>query len=290
MVRRATYTLRYHEKDRTTVRRTTKLLAKHCCSQRSDRAFVYSRSEKDLLWGRQFAELAAAQNWWHDAATLVRVTFAAGLDVKTFHVQTESKLFVWIRGAQSSSENSKTCSTSCIVGTCLLQHRCFLCIASCCTAPSVSTVQSAWTLTSWGSSRSQEYRHHGSSSASSFTPAGCKNFLLDVPNNRPASQSKSSFPSPLSNCLVCRCIGETAIGRRWQPLQARPRDVRNGVPARQAGFLDPGIPKALGGQRPRNTLGVSSGSTTWSSWQVRGTRSHSPFSAISPTSRGTLRG
>ena len=52
-------------------------------------------------------------------------------------------------------EHSKTCSASCW-STCFLQHRCFLCVPPCCTAPSVSTVQSACTLTSWGSSRSQE--------------------------------------------------------------------------------------------------------------------------------------
>ena len=60
-----------------------------------------------------------------------------------------------------SSERQQVCETrsaSCTVGTCLLQHRCFsiLCTAPCCTTPSVSTVQSAWTLTSLGSSRSQK--------------------------------------------------------------------------------------------------------------------------------------
>ena len=126
-------------------------------------------------------------------------------------------------------EHSKTCSASCW-STCFLQHRCFLCVAPCCTAPSVSTVQSAWTLTSWGSSRSQERNdsHDGLCRSvtvvvsMSFTPAGCKNSLLVVPNKdrlRKATQARFHFP--LSNCLVvCRCIGETAIDRRWQPLQA----------------------------------------------------------------------
>ena len=42
----------------------------------------------------------------------------------------------------------------------------FFCTAPCCTAPSVSTVQSAWTLTSRGSSRSQKaYHHHDSHDA-----------------------------------------------------------------------------------------------------------------------------
>ena len=60
------------------------------------------------------------------------------------------------------------CSASCTVGTCLWQHRCIsmFCTAPCCTAPSVSTVQSAWTLTSRGSSGSQKaYHHHDSHDA-----------------------------------------------------------------------------------------------------------------------------
>ena len=49
-----------------------------------------------------------------------------------------------------------------------------------------------------------------SSSASSFTPAGCKNSLLVVPNeDRLRKATQARFPSPLSNCLVVRrCIGE----------------------------------------------------------------------------------
>ena len=44
--------------------------------------------------------------------------------------------------------------------------------------------------------------------------------LLVVPNeDRLRKATQARFPSPLSNCLVCRCIGETAIDRRWQPYR-----------------------------------------------------------------------
>ena len=60
VVRRATYTLRYHEKDRTTVRSSTKPLAKHCCSQRSDRAFVLLTRHASPVLSQSKAQLSAA--------------------------------------------------------------------------------------------------------------------------------------------------------------------------------------------------------------------------------------
>ena len=107
-------------------------------------------------------------------------------------------------------EHSKTCSASCTVGACLLQHRCFLCIAPFCTAPSVSTVQSAWTLTSWGSSRSQEriaimIRMMVCVVTVTVVVSIVIHTLL-VPNEDPLRKAtQARFPSPLSNCLVCRC-------------------------------------------------------------------------------------
>ena len=44
--------------------------------------------------------------------------------------------------------------------------------------------------------------------------------------NMPANEDRlhkatqARFPSPFSNCFVYCCVGETAIDRRWQPLQA----------------------------------------------------------------------
>ena len=101
-------------------------------------------------------------------------------------------------------EHSKTCSASCTVGACLLQHRCFLCIAPFCTA------QSAWTLTSWGSSRSQEriaimIRMIVCVVTVTVVVSIVIHTLL-VPNEHPLRKAtQARFPSPLSNCLVCRC-------------------------------------------------------------------------------------
>ena len=53
------YTLRDHEKDQTTVRSSTKPLAKHCCSQRSDRAFVLLTRHASPVLSQSKAQLSA---------------------------------------------------------------------------------------------------------------------------------------------------------------------------------------------------------------------------------------
>ena len=102
-------------------------------------------------------------------------------------------------------EHSKTCSASCTVGACLLQHvYCTLLHR-----PSVSTVQSAWTLTSWGSSRSQEriaimIRMMVCVVTVTVVVSIVIHTLL-VPNEDPLRKAtQARFLSPLSNCLVCR--------------------------------------------------------------------------------------
>ena len=60
--------------------------------------------------------------------------------------------------------------------------------------------------------RRRQHRHSHQQDARTF----CWLFPMIDPL-RKATQAR--FPSPLSNCLVCRCIGETAIDRRWQPYR-----------------------------------------------------------------------
>ena len=147
------------------------------------------------------------------AAALLRCCRAASL--LPLHSASSSRMR--LNQSLLGLEHSKTCSASCTVGACLLQHRCFLCIASFCTAPSVSTVQFAWTLTSWGSSRSQEriaimirmicVSLSPSSSASSFTPC------LFPMRTRFAKQLKRAFF--LHSQIVSYAVA-TTIDRRWQ--------------------------------------------------------------------------
>ena len=140
------------------------------------------------------------------AAALLRCCRAASL--LPLHSASSSRMR--LNQSLLGLEHSKTCSASCTVGACLLHHRCFLCIAPFCTAPSVSTVQSAWTLTSWGSSRSQEriaimIRMMVCVVTVTVVVSIVIHTLL-VPNDDPLRKAtQARFPSPLSNCLVCRC-------------------------------------------------------------------------------------
>ena len=140
----------------------------------------------------------------HRAASLLPRCFAAAAPLRLLPLHSASSSRMRLNQSLLGLEHSKTCSASCTVGACLLQHRCFLCIAPFCTA------QSAWTLTSWGSSRSQEriaimIRMIVCVVTVTVVVSIVIHTLL-VPNEHPLRKAtQARFPSPLSNCLVCRC-------------------------------------------------------------------------------------
>ena len=126
------------------------------------------------------------------AAALLRCCRAASL--LPLHSASSSRMR--LNQSLLGLEHSKTCSASCTVGACLLHHRCFLCIAPFCTAPSVSTVQERIAIM---------IRMMVCVVTVTVVVSIVIHTLL-VPNDDPLRKAtQARFPSPLSNCLVCRC-------------------------------------------------------------------------------------